>query len=115
MQQVIRRQPVQVKPCGFCAATDHKTDECPTIVEDDQGEVNAVGDYQGHSNRAGPVRQYGSAENGQVPNGLHWRNDNHNNHSQREPAQPSTPQQAQQYYKPPYRQQQGQNGLSQYQ
>ncbi|CAM8951364.1 unnamed protein product [Rhodiola kirilowii] len=56
MQQVIRRQPVQVKPRGFCATTDPKTDECPTIVEDDQGEVNAVGNYQGHNNRVGPVR-----------------------------------------------------------
>ncbi|CAM8990982.1 unnamed protein product [Rhodiola kirilowii] len=46
MQHVIRRQPVQTKRCGFCAATDHKTDECPTILQDDQGEVNAVGDYQ---------------------------------------------------------------------
>ncbi|CAM8957546.1 unnamed protein product [Rhodiola kirilowii] len=74
MQQVIRRQPVRVKPCGFCAATDHKTDECPTIVEDDQAEVNA-----------------------------------------REPAQQPIPHQAQPYYKPPFRQQQGQNGPSQYQ
>ncbi|CAM8959491.1 unnamed protein product [Rhodiola kirilowii] len=43
MQHVIRRQPVQTKPCGFCAATDHRTDECPTLVEDDQAEVNATG------------------------------------------------------------------------
>ncbi|CAM8987220.1 unnamed protein product [Rhodiola kirilowii] len=74
MQQVIRRQPVQVKPCGFCATTDHKTDECPTIVEDDQAEVNA-----------------------------------------REPTQQPVPHQAQPYYKPPFRQLQGQNGPSQYQ
>ncbi|CAM8959661.1 unnamed protein product [Rhodiola kirilowii] len=85
MQQVIRRQPVQAKPCEFCGATNHKIDECPTIVEDDQGEVNAVGDYQSYGNR-------------------------------REPAQPAAPQQAQQYYRPPYRQQQGgQNGPGQYQ
>ncbi|CAM8959598.1 unnamed protein product [Rhodiola kirilowii] len=41
MQHVIRRQPVQTKPCRFCAATDHKTDECTSIMEDDQAEVNA--------------------------------------------------------------------------
>ncbi|CAM8926145.1 unnamed protein product [Rhodiola kirilowii] len=41
MQHVIRRQPVQTKPCEFCAATDHKTDECPTLVADDQADVNA--------------------------------------------------------------------------
>ncbi|CAM8880530.1 unnamed protein product [Rhodiola kirilowii] len=115
MQQVIRRQPVQVKPCSFCASTDHKIDECPTKVEDDKGEVNAVGDYQGHNNRAGPIRQYGSAGNGQGANGPHWQNDNQNNHYQREPAPPSTPHQAQQYYKPPYCQQQGQYRLGQYQ
>ncbi|CAM8905328.1 unnamed protein product [Rhodiola kirilowii] len=101
MQQVIRRQPVQVKPCSFCAATDHKTDECPTIVEDDQGEVNA----------AGPVRQYGSSRNGQGANGPHWWNDNQNNHAQREPAQHAAPQQNQQHYRPPHRQyQQGAPG-----
>ncbi|CAM8943724.1 unnamed protein product [Rhodiola kirilowii] len=77
MQHVIRRQPVKVKQCGFCAATDHKTDECPTRVEDDQAEVNAVGDYQGHSNQAGPVRHYGSAGNEQGANRQPWRNDNH--------------------------------------
>ncbi|CAM9000113.1 unnamed protein product [Rhodiola kirilowii] len=43
MHHVIRRQPVQTKPCGFCAATDHRTDECPTLVEDDQAKVNATG------------------------------------------------------------------------
>ncbi|CAM8920450.1 unnamed protein product [Rhodiola kirilowii] len=115
MQQVIRRQPVQIKPCGFCAATDHKTDECPTIVEDDLAEVNAIGDYQGQNNQAGPVRQYGSNGNGQGANGPHWKNNNQNNHFQREPAQQSTPHQAQSYYKPPFRQQQGQNGQNQYQ
>ncbi|CAM8996894.1 unnamed protein product [Rhodiola kirilowii] len=98
MQHVIRRQPVQSKPCGFCAATDHKIDECPTIVEDDQAEVNAVGDYQSHSNQVGPARQYGSAGNGQGANRQPWRNDNHQtgpNHqyqAQREPARQNTPQ-----------------------
>ncbi|CAM8997075.1 unnamed protein product [Rhodiola kirilowii] len=73
MQHMIRRQPVQTKPCGFCAATDHKTDECPTLVEDDQAEVNAVGDYQGYGNRPGPVRQYGAATNNQGVNGQPWK------------------------------------------
>ncbi|CAM8990048.1 unnamed protein product [Rhodiola kirilowii] len=104
MQQVIRRQPVQVRPCEFCGATDHKTDSCPTLVEDDQGEVNAVGDYQSYGNRAGPVRQYGPSATGQGANGQNWRNDNQHIHAQREPAQPAAPQQAQQYYRPPYRQ-----------
>ncbi|CAM8913915.1 unnamed protein product [Rhodiola kirilowii] len=91
MQHVIRRQPVQVKPCGFCAATDHKTDECLTIVEDDQAEINAVG-----------------------ANGQPWRNDNHQHHVQREPAQHAAPQQTQQPYRPPHRQYQ-QNAPNQYQ
>ncbi|CAM8885213.1 unnamed protein product [Rhodiola kirilowii] len=94
MQQVIRRQPVQAKPCEFCGALDHKTDACPTLVEDDQGEVNAVGDYQNYGNRTGPSRQYGQGANGQG-----CRNDNH---APREPAQQTAPQQAQQssYYRP---------------
>ncbi|CAM8999128.1 unnamed protein product [Rhodiola kirilowii] len=42
MKHVVRRQPVQVKPCEFCTATDHKTDECPTLQEDVQADINAV-------------------------------------------------------------------------
>ncbi|CAM8963368.1 unnamed protein product [Rhodiola kirilowii] len=76
MQHVIRRQPVQTKPCGFYAATDHKTDECPTLVEDDQAEVNAVGDYQNYGNRPGPVRPYGAAQTNQGVNGQPWKSNN---------------------------------------
>ncbi|CAM8910459.1 unnamed protein product [Rhodiola kirilowii] len=111
MQQVIRRQPVQVKPCRFCDATDHKIDACPTIVKDDKGEVNAVGKYQNYNNRVGPFRQYESASTGQ--GGQNWRNDNRDNHAPKEPTQHATSQPAQQHY---YHQQQGgNNGSSQYQ
>ncbi|CAM8978718.1 unnamed protein product [Rhodiola kirilowii] len=112
MQQVIRRQPVQVKPCGFCAATDHKTDECPTILEDDQAEINAVGDYQSYGNRAGPVRQYGAATTNQGANRQPWKSNNHQHQAQREPARQGAPQQNQQPYQPPHRQQ---NASNQYQ
>ncbi|CAM8994372.1 unnamed protein product [Rhodiola kirilowii] len=37
---------------------DHKTDSCPTLLEDDRGEVNAMGEYQSYPNRAGPNRPY---------------------------------------------------------
>ncbi|CAM8953549.1 unnamed protein product [Rhodiola kirilowii] len=120
MQHVIRRQPVQTKPCGFCAATDHRTDECPTLVEDDQAEVNAVGDYQGYGNRPGPVRQYGATTNNQGVNGQPWKRNNHQtgpNHqyqAQRDPAQQSTPQQTQEPYRHPHHQFQ-QNVPGQYQ
>ncbi|CAM8889495.1 unnamed protein product [Rhodiola kirilowii] len=120
MQHVIRRQPVQTKPCGFCAATDHRTDECPTLVEDDQAEVNAVGDYQGYGNHPGPVRQYGAAANNQGVNGQPWKRNNHQtgpNHqyqAQRDPAQQSTPQQTQEPYRHPHHQFQ-QNAPGQYQ
>ncbi|CAM8940532.1 unnamed protein product [Rhodiola kirilowii] len=70
MMQVIRRQPVVVKPCEYCGSEEHKTDECPTLFEKDHGEVNAVGDYQGYQNRAGPSRPYG-----QGPAGQNWRHD----------------------------------------
>ncbi|CAM8944142.1 unnamed protein product [Rhodiola kirilowii] len=78
MQQVIRRQPVEVKPCGFCEATDHKTDACLTIVEDDQGDVNALNEFHNYGNRA-PHRQYGQTANRQ-----NWRD---NNQAPREPTQ----------------------------
>ncbi|CAM8999046.1 unnamed protein product [Rhodiola kirilowii] len=86
MQHVIRRQPVQTKPCGFCAATDHKTDECPTLVEDDQAEINVVGDYQGYGNRPGPVRQYGAPTTNRGVNGQPWKSNNQQHQAQREPA-----------------------------
>ncbi|CAM8910711.1 unnamed protein product [Rhodiola kirilowii] len=71
MMQIIRRQPVMVKPCEYCGATEHKTYECPTLLEEDPVEVNAVDGYQGYNgNRARPSRPYG-----QGPFGQNWRND----------------------------------------
>ncbi|CAM8896208.1 unnamed protein product [Rhodiola kirilowii] len=67
MIQILRRQPVPVKPCEFCGSTDHKNDACPTIIEEEPAEVNAVGGYQGYNNnnndRAGQNRQYGQTTN----------------------------------------------------
>ncbi|CAM8968648.1 unnamed protein product [Rhodiola kirilowii] len=98
MIQILRRQPVPVKPCEFCGSTDHKTDACPTLIEEESAEVNAVAGYQGYNNnknnRAGQNRQYGQATN---PS---WRN---NNYPQKE-AQPDVPQLAQSYYQPPHQQ-----------
>ncbi|CAM8972422.1 unnamed protein product [Rhodiola kirilowii] len=95
MIQILRRQPVPVKPCKFCGSTDHKTDACPTIIEEEPAEVNAVGGYQGYNNnnndRAGQNRQYRQATN---PS---WRN---NNYPQKE-TQPAVPQLAQSFYQPP--------------
>ncbi|CAM8958178.1 unnamed protein product [Rhodiola kirilowii] len=61
MIQLLRRQPAQMRPCEFCGALDHKTDTCPTLMENDPEEVNVVGGYQGYNNsdRAGPSRQFG--------------------------------------------------------
>ncbi|CAM9000025.1 unnamed protein product [Rhodiola kirilowii] len=97
MVQILRRQPVQIKPCEFCSSTDHKTDACPTILVEDPAEVNAVGGYQGYNNnndKAGPSRQYGQATN---PS---WRN---NSCPQKE-TQQAAPQLAQSFYQPPHRQ-----------
>ncbi|CAM8978340.1 unnamed protein product [Rhodiola kirilowii] len=105
---------IQTKPCEFCAATDHKTDECPTLVADDQADVNAVGDYQSYGNRPGAVRQYGAATTNQGVNGQPWKSNNQQHQAQREPVRQNAPQQNQQPYQPPYRQYQ-QNGPSQYQ
>ncbi|CAM8940548.1 unnamed protein product [Rhodiola kirilowii] len=98
MIQILRRQPVPVKPCEFCSSTDHKTDACPTLIEEESAEVNAVGGYQGYNNnsndRAGQNRQYGQTTN---PS---WRN---NSYPQKE-TQPAVPQLAQSFYQPPHRQ-----------
>ncbi|CAM8963487.1 unnamed protein product [Rhodiola kirilowii] len=79
MKHVVRRQPVQVKSCEFCTATDHKTDECPTLQEDVQADINAVGNYQNYGNQPGPVRQYGAAAPNQGTNGQPWRSNNQQN------------------------------------
>ncbi|CAM8972309.1 unnamed protein product [Rhodiola kirilowii] len=78
MQKLVMNQVVQVRPCEFCGATDHKTDACPTMVEEEQGDVNALNGFQNYNNRA-PGRQYGQAANGQSK-----KNDNN---APREPAQ----------------------------
>ncbi|CAM8923174.1 unnamed protein product [Rhodiola kirilowii] len=98
MIQFLQRQPVPVKPCEFCGSTDHKTDACPTLIEEEPVEVNAVGGYHGYNNnsndRAGQNRQ-----NGQTTNPS-WRN---NSYPQKE-TQPAVPQLAQSFYQPPYQQ-----------
>ncbi|CAM8981466.1 unnamed protein product [Rhodiola kirilowii] len=67
MMQILRRQPVPVKPCEFYGSTYHKTDACPTLMEEEPAEVNVVGGYQGYNNnsndRAGQNRQYGQTTN----------------------------------------------------
>ncbi|CAM8998249.1 unnamed protein product [Rhodiola kirilowii] len=92
MTEIIRRQPVTVKPCEFCGSTDHKTDACPTLIEEEPADVNAVGGYQGYNNdKAGQNRQYGQTSN---PG---WRNNN--SYPQTE-TQPAIPQLAQSFYQP---------------
>ncbi|CAM8987143.1 unnamed protein product [Rhodiola kirilowii] len=92
--QLMRRQPVQARPCEFCGETGHKTDACSTLVEDEQGDVNALDGFQNYNNR--PLgRQYGQTANGQ-----NWRN---NNRAPREPAQQASYNNYNQY------QQRGQN------
>ncbi|CAM8957019.1 unnamed protein product [Rhodiola kirilowii] len=57
MMQTLQKQTVQVRPCEFCGSTDHKTDACPTWIEEDSVEANAVEGYQGYNNNnnhAGP-------------------------------------------------------------
>ncbi|CAM8931491.1 unnamed protein product [Rhodiola kirilowii] len=102
MKHVVRRQPVQVKPCEFCTATDHKTDECPTLQEDVQADINAVGNYQNYGNQPGPVRQYGAAAPNQGTNGQPWRSNNQQNQAQL--ARQNIPQQTQQPYQHPHHQ-----------
>ncbi|CAM8997278.1 unnamed protein product [Rhodiola kirilowii] len=98
MIQILRRQPVQVKPCEFYGSMDHKIDACPTLMIEEPTEVNAVVGYQRYNNnsndRAGPNRQYNQATSS------NWRNENH---PPRE-TQQATPQSVQSFYQPPHRQ-----------
>ncbi|CAM8954398.1 unnamed protein product [Rhodiola kirilowii] len=57
MMQFLRKQTVQVRPCEFCGSTDHKTDACPTLIEVNPVEANAVGGYQGYNNNNKAVPQ----------------------------------------------------------
>ncbi|CAM8920643.1 unnamed protein product [Rhodiola kirilowii] len=50
MMQFLRKQTVQVGPCEFCGSTDHRTDACPTLIEVNPVEANAVGGYPGYNN-----------------------------------------------------------------
>ncbi|CAM8951232.1 unnamed protein product [Rhodiola kirilowii] len=95
MMQILRKQTVQVRPCEFCGSTDHKTDACPTLIEEDPVEANAVEGYQGYNNNnnhAGPSRQYGQATN---PS---WKNENHPPRM----TQQAAPQPAQSFYQSPH-------------
>ncbi|CAM8908411.1 unnamed protein product [Rhodiola kirilowii] len=110
MATLIRRHPVVVKPCEFCGASDHKTDACPTLFEEDPVEVNAIDGHQAYNNRPGPNKAYGRA-----PPGQDWRNNApREGHQQFHHAQQGAPQASQGYYRPPNRQFQ-QNGPGQYQ
>ncbi|CAM8892724.1 unnamed protein product [Rhodiola kirilowii] len=105
MTHLMRREPVKVKPCEFCGAMDHKTDSCPTLQEEDHGDVNALGNYQGYQNRAGPSRPYG-----QGPAGEAWRHGIQKDFAQQSHHQQAPPQVAHDVYRPPHRQfQQGPN------
>ncbi|CAM8988104.1 unnamed protein product [Rhodiola kirilowii] len=50
IMQLLQKQTVQVRPCEFCGSTDHKTDACPTLIEVNPVEANAVGGYPGYNN-----------------------------------------------------------------
>ncbi|CAM8920172.1 unnamed protein product [Rhodiola kirilowii] len=94
MMQIIRRQPVVVKPYEYYGATEHKTDECPTLLEEDLAEVNAVDGYQGYNgNRAGPSRPYG-----QGPSGQNLQNDAPRDSAHQ--SQQAAPQSNHQFYRP---------------
>ncbi|CAM8877300.1 unnamed protein product [Rhodiola kirilowii] len=98
MIQILRRQPVPVKPCEFCGSTDHKTDACPTLIEEEPAKVNAVGGYQGYNNnnnnRTGQIRQFGQTTN---PS---WHNGNYTQKN----AHPAVRQSTQSSYQPPHQQ-----------
>ncbi|CAM8927904.1 unnamed protein product [Rhodiola kirilowii] len=50
IMQLLQKQTVRVRPCEFCGSTDHKTDACPTMIEVNPVEANAVGGYPGYNN-----------------------------------------------------------------
>ncbi|CAM8959622.1 unnamed protein product [Rhodiola kirilowii] len=97
MMHLIRREPpAKTKPCEFCGSMDHRTDSCPTLLEEGHEEVNAKGNYQGYQNRAGPSRPYG-----QGPAGETWRHDIPKDFAQQSHHQQDSPQAAHGVYRPP--------------
>ncbi|CAM8910514.1 unnamed protein product [Rhodiola kirilowii] len=100
MTHLMRREPGRAKPCEFCESMDHKTDSCPTLLEDDRSEVNAMGEYQSYPNWEGPNRPYG-----QVQAGQNWRHDNPRDVAHHQQA---APRHIQGTYQPPHRQYQQQ-------
>ncbi|CAM8966062.1 unnamed protein product [Rhodiola kirilowii] len=96
MKHVVRRQPVQVNPCEFCTSTDHKTDECPTLQTDIQGDVNAVGNYQNYGNTGRPSQAVWHSST----KSRNWKNNYQQNRlSQQRPNVPQQNYQTQQPYK----------------
>ncbi|CAM9000627.1 unnamed protein product [Rhodiola kirilowii] len=99
MVHLMRREPAaKPKPCEFCGSMNHKTDSCPTLLEEDHGDVNAVGDYQGYPNRTGPNHHYG-----QGPSGNTWRNDGPPHRGSAHHFQQPVPQASPSVYRPPQR------------
>ncbi|CAM8896430.1 unnamed protein product [Rhodiola kirilowii] len=50
VKMLVTNQVAQVKACEFCSAIDHKTDSCPSLQEDELGDVNVVGGYHNYDN-----------------------------------------------------------------
>ncbi|CAM8908550.1 unnamed protein product [Rhodiola kirilowii] len=98
VKMLVTNQVAQMKACEFCLAIDHRTDSCLGLQEE-YGDVNVVGGYQNYDNN--PQQQKFEL----AANEFSWR-DNSNN-TTKEPAQLHQQPQQQQYYRLPYRQQQG--------
>ncbi|CAM8957012.1 unnamed protein product [Rhodiola kirilowii] len=72
VKMLVSHQVAQVRACEICSATDHKTDLCPSLQEEEHGDVNVVGIYQNCNNHP-QQRQFGL-----VANGSSWRDNNNN-------------------------------------
>ena len=51
MEKLVLEQIQQVQTCGICATMGHPTNMCPTLQENSEAQVNAVGEFQGQQPR----------------------------------------------------------------
>jgi hypothetical protein len=65
MKELVAGKIQQVKQCGICAITGHATDSCPSLQEDFEAQVNAMGGFQNQ-----PQRKYDPYSNTYNPG---WR------------------------------------------
>ncbi|CAM8940486.1 unnamed protein product [Rhodiola kirilowii] len=59
VQKLMMNQVVRVKTCEFCGGTNHKTDSCHSLQDEEHGHINAQGGYNQYQQRGQNYNQAG--------------------------------------------------------